>query len=150
MNNIKAQLHEYCTRYIDERILHAQQAIRSAQESANDDTKSSAGDKYETGRAMMQQEIEKHTVQLAEAQRLKQVLRQIHPSKVYSRIQAGSLVQTSQGSFYLAISIGRHVIADQAVFIISTASPIGALLLGKQAGDQFSFNGNVFMISDVA
>lgn len=150
MNNIKPQLYEYCTSYISERILHAQQAIRSAQESANDDTKSSAGDKYETGRAMMQQEIEKHTVQLAEAQRLKLVLGHIHPSKAYPRIQAGSLVQTSQGIFYLSISIGRHIIADQAIFIISTISPIGALLLGKQAGDQFSFNGNVFMISDVA
>ena len=63
--------------YVHERIAATQEAIYTAQLSANEETKSSAGDKYETGRAMAQLEIEKNTAQLAEALKLKQMLKQI-------------------------------------------------------------------------
>jgi hypothetical protein len=52
---------------VHQRIASAEEAIRMAQESANQEGKSSAGDKYETGRAMAQLEIEKASGQLAEA-----------------------------------------------------------------------------------
>ena len=59
MTTIKQTLYNFCVTYINQRMATAQQAIHTAQASANEETKSSAGDKYETGRAMMQLEIEK-------------------------------------------------------------------------------------------
>ena len=67
MNDIKSQLYNFCMEYAEERISTANEAIKAARDSSNDDTKSSAGDKYETGRAMMQQDIDRQTLQLGEA-----------------------------------------------------------------------------------
>ena len=49
-SNLKQQLYSLCLKQIEQKISNAQSAIDSATESANDDTKSSAGDKHETGR----------------------------------------------------------------------------------------------------
>jgi sortase (surface protein transpeptidase) len=59
LNALKTRLHSLCVSYVGQRIETAQRAIAIAQASANEETKSSAGDKYETGRAMAQLEIEK-------------------------------------------------------------------------------------------
>jgi len=56
MSTIKEQLHNLCITYVQNRMQAAEDAFRAAEQASNDDTKSSAGDKYETGRAMMQQE----------------------------------------------------------------------------------------------
>ena len=136
--------------YVDERIKAAQEAIQVAQQSANEETKSSAGDKYETGRAMAQLEIEKNGVQLAEALRLKQTLEQIQPDLETKTVRVGSLVITSQGNFYIAISAGQFIIDDKVYFVISPASPIGQKLLGLHVEQGFSFNKKEFLVLKVS
>ena len=59
-----------CHEVIDQKLLLAKQTMEMAQESANEENKSSVGDKYETGRAMAQQERDKAAVQLTELQKL--------------------------------------------------------------------------------
>jgi hypothetical protein len=135
--------------YIMQRIATAQQAIQIAQSSANEETKSSAGDKYETGRAMMQLEIEKNTVQLSEAQKLKQILDQISPEKETTNIQLGSLVLTNQGNFYIAISAGELHIDGENYFAIAPTSPIGLKLKGQSKGSSFIFNNKTYRITNV-
>ncbi|HYK76474.1 MAG TPA: 3-oxoacyl-ACP synthase [Daejeonella sp.] len=149
MASIKETLYQLCTDYILERIDAAEKAILAAQESAGDDTKSSAGDKYETGREMMQQEINRNRQQLQEAQKLLQVLRNISPDQTHTKIQIGSLAMSNMGNFYLAISAGQFKVADQNYFAISMASPIGRHLAGKSAGEEFQFNGKLFRILEV-
>ncbi len=149
MTSLKHQLHSHCLAYIHERITAAQAAIQTAQLSANEETKSSAGDKYETGRAMAQLEIEKNIVQLAEAMKLKQALEQISPDQKTTSVQIGSLVITNQGNFYIAISAGQFVIDDKTYFAISAASPIGQKLKGLGVGTSFNFNKKEYWITQV-
>jgi hypothetical protein len=149
LNSIKQKLYALCLHYIEERIKGASQAIQFAQSSANEETKSSAGDKYETGRAMAQLEIEKNSAQLAEAQRLKQILLQLDPAKTNDNIQSGSLVITNQGNFYISIPAGQFAIEDENYFAISPSSPIAQKLLGLKKGDQFSFNKREFVVEKV-
>jgi len=146
---IKQQLHALCLAYIEERIKGANQAIQFAQASANEETKSSAGDKYETGRAMAQLEIEKNSKQLAESQRLKQTLLQLDPTKSNETIQAGSLVVTNQGRFFISIPAGLFALEGETYFAISASSPMAQRLLGLNAGDQFSFNKREFVVQKV-
>lgn len=146
MVRIKEELYNQCLQYVEECISTAQQAINAARESANDDTKSSAGDKYETGREMMQQEIDRNRKQLHEAKKLKVILEQIDPLKVTDTVQNGSLVMTNYGKFYVSISRGQMLLQDSNYFAISAASPIGLKLMKKQAGDEFDFNGKLFKI----
>ena len=127
----------------------AEEAIREAQLSANEETKSSAGDKYETGRAMAQLEIEKNSLQRAESLKLKQVLDQIEPAGKTLRVQRGSLVHTNQGSFYIAISAGQFIIRNKIYFAISPASPIGQKLIGLGPKGSFIFDSKTFLIETI-
>jgi len=147
--SIKKQLHTLCLAYIEERIKGANQAIQFAQASANEETKSSAGDKYETGRAMAQLEIEKNSSQLAEAQKLRQILLQLDPTKSTETIQAGSFVITNQGRFYISIPAGQFTLEGEVYFAISPSSPIAQKLLGLKSGDQFNFNKKEFKVERI-
>jgi transcription elongation GreA/GreB family factor len=141
VREIKQSLYAKCVAYVAARIDVAEQAIATAQQSANEETKSSVGDKYETTRAMMQLEIEKNSVQLGESIKLRQALDKINLEKRSETIQIGSLVITDQSSFFLAISAGKISIGNNAYFAVSPSSPIGSKLLGLSAGDIFEFNG---------
>lgn len=146
MPSIKEQLHTLCLAYIEERIKGSNQAIQFAQASANEETKSSAGDKYETGRAMAQLEIEKNSTQLAEAKKIKQILLQLDPTKSTETIQAGSLTITNEGRFYISIPAGQFTIEGENYFAISPSSPIAQKLFGLKVEDKFSFNKKEFVI----
>jgi transcription elongation GreA/GreB family factor len=146
---LKQQLYALCEAYIEQRIATAQDAIRTAQSSANEETKSSAGDKYETGRAMMQLEIEKNTVQLAEAQKLKQLLEQIKPEKRTEKVQLGSLVFTDQGNFYISISVGQLQLDGKTYFAIAPTSPIGLKLNVHIVGDSVPFNNKNYNVKEI-
>ena len=148
--NIKEELQLHLHHVIDRRILTYRTAARSAQASKNNETKSSAGDKYETGRAMMQVEQEKNELQWQQANQLKQTLNQIDIKPNYDKVSPGSLVTTNQGIYFIAIGIGKIKINDDIYFCISMESPIGKLLQGKLKGQRVEFMGREIDILDVA
>jgi len=149
MLNLKRELLKKCSDYVAERVESATNAIVSAKEASQDDTKSSAGDKYETTREMMQQEMSRNEAQLFEAKKLQHALLQIPQDKTTDKIQNGSLVFTNNGNFFISVSAGQFKIEEQVFFAISAASPIGKLLLGLEKGMKFSFNGKFFEILNV-
>ncbi len=149
MNTLKLRLHQLCLAYAEERIRTAKSAISASRESANDDTKSSAGDKYETSREMMQQDIARNTIQLAEAERLKSFLLRMQPGKAFTAVESGSLVYTDQGIFYIAISAGQVEFEGQNYLLVSAASPIGAKLISQKIGNRIEFNGRSYLIKEI-
>lgn len=150
MSDIKEQLYALCITYVRTRMHAAEQAIAEAQQSANNDTKSSAGDKYETGREMAQQETNRNLSQLNEANKLMVALQQISAAGKAATAEAGSLVTTNNGAFYIAISAGSLQLDGMSYFAVSPASPIGLQLKGKSAGDKFALNGKNYVIEAVS
>lgn len=98
---------------------------------------------------MAQLEIEKNSTQLVEAQKLKQILIQLDPTKTNETIQAGSLVITNQGRFYISIPAGQFTIEGEVYFAISPSAPIAQKLLGLKIGDQFNFSKKEFVVNQV-
>lgn len=145
----KKSLHALCEAYVNDRIATIKQAIVQAQASANDETKSSAGDKYETGRAMMQLEIEKNTTQLQEALKLQKTLTDTPADETDWIVKLGSIVYTNEGNFYIAISAGALTCGQESYFAISFASPIGQLLKGRKVDDEFTFNKKHYIIDKI-
>jgi len=144
MNNkkyFKEVLVNHLIDIVNERIENTLKSISSARESRDNETKSSVGDKYETGRAMVQFEIEKHNIQLQKAQQQKHELTQINLQKKYTRVEFGSLVFTGQGNYFVSIGLGKIEIENESIYCISLASPIGKLLNNKKAGDELNFQG---------
>ena len=149
MDNLKEQLYQQCLNYVQQRMEAAELGIKEAQQAAADDTKSSAGDKYETGREMAQQETNRNMAQLTEANKLKVALTAINPARTYKQVDNGSLVITNNGKFYIAISAGTLTVNGEQYFAISQASPIGIKIRGLKAGDEFSLNGKGYVIEGV-
>ncbi|MEJ7646603.1 MAG: 3-oxoacyl-ACP synthase [Chryseolinea sp.] len=138
---VKHQLLKYCESFADQRIAVATQAMNNAQKAANDEEKSSAGDKYETGRAMMQLERDNAALQIEEGAKLKQALVQINNTYRHDRAVLGSLVITKNNTIFLAIGIGKVVVENSEYLIIAPQSPLGKAIANKSVGDNFSFNG---------
>ncbi len=140
MGNVKTQLLGHCLDYVNLRISTATQSMNNAQAAANEEGKSSAGDKYETGRAMMQIERDKAAQQLEEALKLKKVLDGLDALIISKAVRLGSVVKTTNYNFYLSISAGKFLIGKEEYIAVSPISPIGKLLLNLKEGDQFVFN----------
>lgn len=148
MEAIKRQLKEACERFVNRRLETVSKVMSSGRDSLNSETKSSAGDKHETGRAMIQLEMEKAGQQLQNIQAMQTTLNKIGlDSSDVARL--GSLVHTNKGQYYLSISAGSLHIADQNYFAVSLSSPIGKFLLGKRAGDTEILNGMSIKITAV-
>ena len=117
--------------------------MASLQESLGSEAKSTAGDKHETGRAMVQLEMERAAARWKESEEMLQTFERLafewaSPAAV---IKPGSIVQTSGGVYYLSVSLGMLTVEGQPVGVISMASPVGMLLKGKKPGETFTFNG---------
>ncbi|MCB0395406.1 MAG: GreA/GreB family elongation factor [Flavobacteriales bacterium] len=149
MKHIKERLHSHCMQYATARIERIRQEITEAQVAANEEVKSSAGDKHETGRAMAQLEVEKNAQLLHEAEKLKAVMETIPANRTSETVTPGSLVITSDGVFYIAISIGKAEVEGMPYLIISAESPIGMALSGKKKGDEITWNNRRYVIEEV-
>jgi Transcription elongation factor, GreA/GreB, C-term len=123
--------------------------ISALQQSANEETKTSMGDKYETGRAMVQLEIEKIMSQLSILRQSKPLIDQASPGILNEVIQRGAVVRTSLGYFYLLYSGGEVDVDGHKIIAISPASPMAKAIHGKRKGDEVSVNGKSVQILEV-
>jgi transcription elongation GreA/GreB family factor len=146
---IKAELYRLCLEFVENRFQTIQKIIKEIQVSLTSETKSSAGDKHETGRAMLQLEREKAGNQLAEVQKVKEVLSKIDILKISKNIGLGTLVYTTQANYFISISAGVLKVEDNNFFAISPNTPIAKLLIGKKVGDQIQFRNLNFKVIDL-
>ena len=144
MNSAKPALHALCHAFIEQRIAAARTAMQAAQESSSSETKSSAGDKYETGREMANAERDRNAAHMQQAQQLQAALARISPDAACDTVRPGALVYTSLGRFYISISAGK--LDGHDVFAVSPAAPVAVALKGLRAGQEAVFNGKAVRI----
>lgn len=142
-NHSKAPLHAACLAFVEKRIAAARTAMQAAQESSSSETKSSAGDKYETGREMANAERDRNAAHMQQAQQLQAQLLRINPDAPCDTVRPGALVHTSMGWFYLGISAGKLVVEgqEQEYFAVSAVAPVALALKGLRTGEEALFNG---------
>lgn len=149
MLTLKKELYQNCKTHLLQKSKQLQTAIAEIQDAINNETKSSAGDKYETAREMMEQDIEVNMVQLAEVQKQIEILERINPAITATSVVPGSLVKTTSGNYFIAISIGQLKLNEQTFYIISSQSPIGKLLMGQSKNASINFNGKAINILEI-
>lgn len=145
----KENLYLQCVHFVEKRFNTIQNSINEIQESLTSETKSSAGDKHETGRAMLQLEREKAGNQLAEIQKIEENLSKIDISNTSKLIGLGSVVYTNKSNYFIAISAGELQVENEMFYAISPNTPMGQLLLGKTAADEVIFRDTKFTITRV-
>jgi transcription elongation GreA/GreB family factor len=147
--NLKETLFKQCETYVNNRLQTVEDIMLDNQKALQSETKSSAGDKHETGRAMLQLEMEKASQQLSGILQMKEILAKtdIHKTSKIGRL--GSIVYTQKATYFLSISAGKLTACGNHFFAISVSSPLGKLLLGKQEKDVIVFNENTIRIVEV-
>ena len=141
LSPVKQNVHEQCLLIVHERIREIEASIADARLSSQSDTKSSAGDKHETGRAMAQLEIEKQQTSLGNLIGMLAILQRMDPERAHDRVGEGALVRTDRGLYYIAVGLGRLAVNGQDVAVISPQAPLAALLKSTTIGNTATFNG---------
>jgi transcription elongation GreA/GreB family factor len=141
MNTFKTAAVEACRKALEGRVSDLKENMQSLAEAATMDSKSTAGDKHETSRAMVQLEQERTGQQLKEAEQQLNEFLKIDFQKTISLVSPGSLVQTDKGCFLIAQALGKLQVEGQAVFVISIQAPLGKAFAGSKQKDTIAFNG---------
>ena len=137
----KPVVHKACRDYLEKKIEALQAELDAVRESAIAETKSSMGDKYETGREMMMQERNRLGKQLDLLTDQRATLDAIDPEKKCSAIKHGCMVITDKSIFFLGAALGQLNVNGTMIFAISGNAPICKAMEGKKKGDSFTFNG---------
>jgi transcription elongation GreA/GreB family factor len=131
---------EACREKLIDRLHVFEEAMLRAQDFANEQEKSSAGDKYETSRAMAQLEREMNAAQAAEARNELQFLMKIDPALMSSKVIVGSIIETPRTLYFIGVGLNAIKVTGIDVITLSARAPLSKALLGKQASDVVHFN----------
>lgn len=146
LSNLKKSIHNECIALIKDKLNNLHSEFRSKNEALLSESKSTAGDKHETGRAMIQLEQEKLSQQLQQWEKIKQFFNRLNPENKCSKVSAGALIQTQDHLYYIAAGLGKLEISGHSVFVIGPASPIAQQLLGMTVGESTEFQGKLILI----
>ena len=122
------------------KLTYLNTALQQAIDSRNSDTKSSAGDKFETSREMAQIEIHKIETEILKTQQFINDLLS----------KASQFIITDKGEFLIAIPFGKLILNDTAVFCISNSAPIAKPLLNTVISGEFNCGGVEYKVLDIS
>ncbi|GAB5558075.1 MAG: hypothetical protein SchgKO_22880 [Schleiferiaceae bacterium] len=146
----KKELISQIYKTIQSRLTACKQAMEDYSEALLAEGKSSAGDKYETGRAMIHQEMDQTKAQRAQWEDHHVRLKSIEGMPAMNTAELGALVQTNRGHFFLFAAIGQFEVDGLTIFSMGMTSPLGQAMLGKGVGSDFSFRGVSYSIVAIA
>lgn len=145
----KAGLKDSILKHLNQKVSDLQKAITETQASANAEEKSSAGDKFETARAMAQIEKDRLTQQLSLIYVEIETMNKINENNNAESIHLGSIFTAQSIQYFVSISLGKWSFKNEELMLISAASPIGKAFLGKKIGEQIHFMNKFFTIESV-
>ncbi len=141
MRTLKEEIYKASVAQTDAKIKELKTDIKSLRDALTNDTKSSAGDKYETGTEMIQIEISKLVSQLAKQNKTAELLMTLSGDHTHTYVKNGSLIKTNVAIYFIGASLGKMIVNDTTVYCVSIVSPIGQKLLSKKVGDSIEMNG---------
>ena len=144
---IKINLFKHCEIVLNKKLNTFYNQKKELKQALNSESKSSAGDKHEIGRAMIHLEMEKLGNLITEAEKNFKKLQSIKNHNNNTEvIGLGSAVLTDKANYYISIAADIYKINSKMFYCISPKSPIGKLLIGKKLDDKIEFNNQVIKI----
>ena len=146
---LKEKIYQTCLHLLNQQVADMEHSLQELVTGMTDDTKSSAGDKHETARAMAQLEQEKINNQLSAVKSQLQVLQQLDISILSLKAHNGSLIKSDKGYLFLSVAIGKIVVNEQTVIVLSSQSPLGKLLMGRKVNEIVEMNGIHYLVEEI-
>ncbi len=150
MNEFKAKVYQTAISQLKEKEVLLSTERKNIIESILEEEKNSAGDKYETSRETMTQDLNSLEKQIKQSKiDLEELYRLNTIKETPPTVQEGALVKLGTDWFLLAVSIGQLKVEGSKVFLVSKNSPLGELLIGKKKKDQVNFRGKMQIIEEL-
>lgn len=147
--DLKFNLYKQCETILFNKESNALEQILDAQNSANSEDKSSAGDKHETARALSQNTCDLNARILAEIKNDIRLFESINFNVLYDKVSVGAIVITEENNFFIAVGCGNIELNSQQFITLSVKSPIVQALLGKKTGSKILFNNRSIVIKEI-
>lgn len=123
--------------HVDKDLEEAKARMASLKESLGAESKSSAGDKHETGRAMIHLEQERVQDTVGRLEHMRGVLVQrATQGKAIQRVSPGALVETTGPWVLVGVPLGKVQLPDALVLCVGVEAPLAQQWHGAQPGDQ--------------
>jgi transcription elongation GreA/GreB family factor len=150
MNPFKSAVYQTAISQLKQKEALLAEERKNIIESILEEEKNSAGDKYETSRENMTQDLNSLEKQIKQSKLdLDELYRLQSIKDTPPTVQEGALVQLGTDWFLLAVSVGQVKIDDKQVFLLSKNSPLGELLLGKKKNEAIQFRGKPQTITEL-
>ena len=140
MPNFKQKILSHYQIVLQDKIDIYQDLILSLTEDAQNDAKSSAGDKHETTLSKLHIEQEKIANKLKEAIEQQAILSKLDITQVSNNVVLGSLVITNHLTVFICTALPKITVDNQTAFAISPQSPLGMQLMHKTVKAEFLVN----------
>lgn len=134
----KSDLLQHVLQFLNSKIEFLQNDLEGLRAELSDNTKSTAGDKHETSRAMAQLEMEKLGKQHLETQKMIELANRLMSSPAAEHAQLGSLVLAGNQFYLLGLPLGKVEFEGKSIFCISLQSPVGQKLLKAKVNDMIT------------
>ena len=146
---MKKRVVDFITLLIKDKTQLLKVELDSINKEKNNLKKSSAGDKFETSRALMQTEYDKIDNQLLILKNQLRAIKSISLSDKKRKVGVGSFIKTNKSFYFISIGLGKQIIDNNDIYVISLSSPIGKLLNNKKKGDKIVFNNKEELIENI-
>lgn len=147
--NFKSQLLQRAKELLQQKINALNDQLAELTRGIENESKSSAGDKHETARAMVQLEQKNTTAQLNEFLVQLRELQRLNLHSNTEFVLPGSVVQTDHGIFFISIPLGKINVDSYDVVLISPSSPLGKLLIGKRKNTSIEISKRKYTVTEV-
>ncbi|UOB17625.1 GreA/GreB family elongation factor [Abyssalbus ytuae] len=146
---IKEKLYHKCLAILNSRIEKYKAELELIKESMENDEKNADDDEGNGSGNISGDSYAKTLQYLDEVTKMKDSLKKVNIFQDNEVVKHGSLVECSNGLFFISIPLGKIEMDGQNYFAISTEAPVGKLLQGKKEGESVSFNNNIFKINKI-
>jgi len=147
-NKLKQRLTNTCLEQIAKNISSAEQLLQNIIESKLSDTKSSAGDKFETSRERLQAEEDRINAVLMNSKKLEVQLKRLNKSPC-NKVEAGAIVITDKANYFIAIGLGKISIDNKNYYTMSPDAPLSKVMWNKKIGESFALNNTSQKIMEI-
>ena len=146
---LKQKIYSQFRQILETKINGLQQQLNDLKESTANETKSTAGDKYETARAMLQIEQDNTRRQLQESLEQQSAFNAIEITISSHEIIRGSLVKTNKGYLFISVALGKIIVDGINVIALSPQSPLGKQLMALRVNDNTTINNISYAIEEI-
>lgn len=135
---------------LDAQWSQALEAMKELSASLGSETKSSAGDKHETGRAMVQLEMEQAGQRVARCESMKAELSRLNPEQAREIAGPGAVVVTDRAVLFIGPALGGFEVDGVGkAHAISPEAPMALALRGARSGETVDFRGQTIRVLHV-